>query len=234
MKALKGTPGPAVRDLSPSVEDYLKTIYHLSEGGDSATTTGIAERLDLTPAAVTGMVKKLAESGHLEHEPYHGVRLTAAGRHAALAVVRRHRLIETYLITKLGYDWASVHEEAEHLEHAASDDLIARMAEALGDPRYDPHGSPIPTVDGRIEDVPTLRLDAVPVGRRVRIALVDGAEPARLRYLQELGLVPGVPVTVTERGPFGGPITLRVEKEGGGSRVIGPDLAATVRVVAGG
>jgi DtxR family Mn-dependent transcriptional regulator len=112
--------------------------------------------------------------------------------------------------------------------------FVARIAEALDGPRYDPHGSPIPTVDDRIEDVPTLRPDAVPADRRVRIALVDGAEPARLRYLQELGLVPGVPVPVTERGPFGGPITRRVEKKGGGSRVIGPNLAATVRVVAGG
>jgi DtxR family Mn-dependent transcriptional regulator len=216
--------------LSPSVEDYLKTIYHLSEGGESATTSGIAERLAHSPAAVTGMVKRLAESGHLRHEPYRGVRLTAAGRRAALAVVRRHRVIETFLITELGYDWASVHAEAERLEHAVSDDLIQRMASALGEPRYDPHGSPIPTVDGEIEELGGSTLDALDAGRRARIVRVDGADPERLRYLDALGMVPGAEVMITSRAPYGGPIGLWV---GGAARpdvVIGPDLAATVRV----
>jgi DtxR family Mn-dependent transcriptional regulator len=216
--------------LSPSVEDYLKAIYYLSEGGGSATTSGIAERLEHSPAAVTGMVKRLAESGHLRHEPYRGVRLTPAGRRAALAVVRRHRLIESYLIRKLGYDWASVHAEAERLEHAASDDLIQRMAAALGQPRYDPHGSPIPTADGEIEQLGGATLDALDPGRRARIARVDGTDPERLRYLDAMGMVPGAEVLVTSRAPYGGPIGLRVGGAAGPDLAIGPDLAATVRV----
>ena len=145
--------------LSRSVEDYLKTIYRLSEGGGTAATNDIAQKLDLSPASVTGMVKKLAESGHLEHVPYHGVRLTGPGRLAALAVMRRHRVLETYLITRLGYDWSSVHEEAERLEHAVSDEVEARLDELLGFPTVDPHGEPIPQAGERPEP-------AVPTGRR--------------------------------------------------------------------
>ena len=114
--------------LSRSVEDYLKAVFRLAERLEWVSTTDIAERLGVAPASATGMVKRLAESGHLEHQPYRGVRLTEAGRTAALAVVRRHRIIETFLITKLAYDWSNVHEEAERLEHSASDELIERMA----------------------------------------------------------------------------------------------------------
>ena len=122
-----------------------------AERGEGAATSDIAQRLGVAPASVTGMIKRLAESGLLEHEPYRGARLTDQGRHAALAVMRRHRILEAYLINKLAYDWSSVHEEAERLEHAVSDELIERMAFALGEPRYDPHGAPIPTRDGEIE-----------------------------------------------------------------------------------
>lgn len=219
--------------LSPSTEDYLKAIYHLSEAGAAVGTSAIAGRLDLTPAAVTGMVKRLADTGHVHHERYRGVRLTPTGRRAALAVVRRHRIIETYLITKLGFDWAAVHDEAERLEHAASEQLIERMAAALNAPRYDPHGAPIPTADGRVEVVSSMPLDAAPEGARVRIASVRDADPARLRYLEGLGLVPGVRITVTGKAPFGGPITLRLAKRGGGERSLGRPLAEAIRVSAG-
>jgi DtxR family Mn-dependent transcriptional regulator len=131
--------------MSVSVEDYLKTIYTLAGANGEAATNDIAERLDLAPASVTGMVRRLADRGYLAYERYRGVKLTAAGRSAALRTVRRHRVIETYLSDALGYDFDSVHAEAERLEHAASDDLVNRMAAAIGEPEVDPHGSPIPT-----------------------------------------------------------------------------------------
>ncbi|MCJ7628846.1 MAG: metal-dependent transcriptional regulator, partial [Longimicrobiales bacterium] len=137
--------------LSRSVEDYLKVIYSLCEPGEVASTSSIAETLEVQPASVTGMVKRLAESGYLEHVPYRGVQLTEAGTRAALRVLRRHRILESYLTERLGYRWEDVHQEAERLEHSASDELIERMASALENPRYDPHGAPIPTSSGEIE-----------------------------------------------------------------------------------
>ena len=131
--------------MSASVEDYLKTIFALAGAKGEAATNDIAERLDLAPASVTGMVRRLADRGYVAYERYRGVKLTAAGRSAALRTVRRHRVIETYLSRELGYGFDSVHEEAERLEHAASDELVNRMAAAIGEPQVDPHGSPIPT-----------------------------------------------------------------------------------------
>jgi len=133
------------RALSRSVEDYLKAIYGISENGEPATTSAIAEALDIQPASVTGMVKKLAESGLLEHVPYKGVMLTGPGTLEALRVLRRHRILETYLCERLGFSWDDVHDEAERLEHSASDQLIEQMSKALGFPSHDPHGAPIPT-----------------------------------------------------------------------------------------
>ena len=134
--------------LSRSVEDYLKVIYSLCEPGEVASTTSIAETLEVQPASVTGMVKRLAEAGYLEHVPYRGVQLTEAGKRTALRILRRHRILETYLTERLGYRWEDVHQEAERLEHAASDELIERMATALENPSSDPHGAPIPTSSG--------------------------------------------------------------------------------------
>jgi DtxR family Mn-dependent transcriptional regulator len=216
--------------LSRSVEDYLKTILDLSARGGHASTTEIAQRMELTPASVTGMVKRLAESGHLEHVPYHGVRLTAPGRRAALGVVRRHRVLEAYLITKLGYDWASVHEEAERLEHAVSDELVERMAFALGEPKYDPHGAPIPTRDGEVENPQYETLAEVATGAHVVMRQVGDDDPERLRYLKSLGMVPNVDMVVTGKQPFRGPISVRVGGEAGGERVIGTELAACILV----
>lgn len=216
--------------LSRSVEDYLKAIYQLSERSGSAGTTEIAERLELTPASVTGMVKKLAESRHLEHAPYRGVRLTSEGRQAALAVMRRHRILETFLITKLGYDWSNVHEEAERLEHAVSAELIERMAGALGDPKYDPHGAPIPTPEGEIETIETVTLAECDVGATVYVRHVGDDDAARLRYLKSIGLVPMAEVRVMDRQPFGGPITLRVAGRKVKDQVIGVELAESLHV----
>lgn len=216
--------------LSRSVEDYLKTIFQLTERAEDAGTTEIANRLGIAPASVTGMVKRMAESGLVDHEPYRGARLTEAGRQAALAVVRRHRIIETYLITKLAYDWSTVHDEAERLEHAVSDELIERMAFALGFPQYDPHGAPIPTRDGEIERPAYVRLADVDAGARVSLRQVGDDDSGRLRYLKSLGLVPPVIVTVIDKQPFGGPITLRVGERDTRDRVIGSELAETLMV----
>jgi DtxR family Mn-dependent transcriptional regulator len=207
--------------LTRSVEDYLKVIYHLSLKGEPAGTTDIAHLLELSPPSVSGMIKRLAEQGLLAHVPYKGVELTIEGRRLALRMVRRHRLLEAYLVEFLGYDWDTVHEEAERLEHAVSDALISRMADALGNPRVDPHGHPIPAADGSIEELTFTPLPDVPVGATVEIRRVDARQPDRLRYLATLGLKPGTAVTVLDRQPFSGPITLRA---GAQEHVVGHEL----------
>ena len=141
-----------VPDLSGPVEDYLKAIYELEREGEPAATNDLATHLGVAPASVTGMVRRLADQGLLTHERYRGVRLTSHGRRGALRTLRRHRVIEAYLVRALGYRWDEVHDEAERLEHAASDDLIDRMAEAIGEPTVDPHGAPIPSREGAVEE----------------------------------------------------------------------------------
>ena len=207
--------------LTRSVEDYLKAIYRLSPEGRPASTSDIANLLELSPASVSGMVKRLSEQGLLEHEPYKGVQLTDEGRRAALRMVRRHRLIEAYLVAKLGYTWDTVHDEAERLEHAVSDTLVERMAAVLGHPAVDPHGDPIPSADGSIDAPPGVPLTEVPVGRTVELMRVDEGQPDRLRYLASFGLTPGVAVTVLDRQPFQGPITIRAA---GDVHVLGHEL----------
>jgi DtxR family transcriptional regulator, Mn-dependent transcriptional regulator len=213
--------------LTRSVEDYLKAIYRLSPEGRPASTSHIANLLELSPPSVSGMVKRLSELGLLEHIPYKGVQLTEAGRLAALRMVRRHRLIEAYLVQFLGYSWDTVHVEAERLEHAVSDTLVERMAAALGHPVVDPHGDPIPDADGSIHELACKPLTDVPVGEIAEILRVDEREPERLRYLAALGLVPGVVVTLRDRQPFGGPVTVEAAGE---RHIIGAELAQVVLV----
>ena len=208
--------------LTRSVEDYLKAIYHLSSQGGFATTSDIAAMLEVAPPSVSGMMKRLSETGLIEHVPYRGVQLTHQGRHAALQMIRRHRILEVYLTQQLGYDWGDVHDEAERLEHAVSEKLIDRMAGALGDPRYDPHGAPIPTATGEIEEAELVTLAAAPVGATLLLRQVADENPERLRYLAEQGLTPGTRLTVVERQPFNGPVTVRI---GRGARVVGRELA---------
>src|SRR5438034_9612522 len=187
--------------LTRSVEDYLKAIYHLSSQGGFAATSDIAALLEVAPPSVSGMVKRLSETGLIEHVPYRGVQLTAQGRRAALRMIRRHRVLEVYLSQQLGYDWDGVHTEAERLEHAVSDELIDRMARALGDPQYDPHGAPIPTAAGEIEEAELVSLADVSVGTRLELCQVGSQDPARLRYFAEQGLKPVVLLTVPARQP---------------------------------
>lgn len=222
---------PRTSGFSRSTEDYLKVIYMLEEQGGPAQTSAIAERLEIAPPSVSGMVKRLSESGLLEHVPYHGVQLTRTGRRAALRMVRRHRILETYLTSKLGYDWDSVHEEAERLEHAVSDELIERMAMALGNPQYDPHGAPIPTKDGAVETVAYTPLAEVPVGSVAELREVSDKDPEMLRFLASLSLRPGVSFEVIARQPFRGPVTIRISGRPPREEIVGNELAHALRCV---
>ncbi|MXW17586.1 MAG: metal-dependent transcriptional regulator, partial [Gemmatimonadetes bacterium] len=186
--------------LSPSVEDYLKAVYSLNEGGRAAGTNELARVLAVQPGSVSGMIRRLAGEGLLQHEPYRGVRLTEEGSREALKILRRHRIIESFLVQRLGYDWDDVHAEAERLEHAASERLIEAMAEALGHPATDPHGAPIPTRAGGIDPVPANRLDEVAAGSRITVRSVADEDPVRLRYLKSVGLVPGARAVVRRGG----------------------------------
>jgi DtxR family Mn-dependent transcriptional regulator len=222
---------PAVQALSGPVEDYLKAIYDLERVGEVASTNDIALRLAISPASVSGMVRRLADQGLITHEPYRGVRLTSEGRTAALRTLRRHRILECYLTEVLGYPWDRVHEEAERLEHAASEELIERMAATLGDPVQDPHGAPIPTRDGRVEESSLHTLAEMGQGARLRVRRVEDEDAERLRYLAELGIRPGALVRILDKAPFGGPITLWVDDAGGGAaRAVGVALAEQVFV----
>lgn len=207
--------------LTRSVEDYLKAIYHLSLEGQPASTSAIAQYLDLAPPSVSGMIRRLSEQGLLEHVPYRGVELTGEGRRAALRMVRRHRIIEAYLVARLGYTWDSVHDEAERLEHAVTDTLIERMAAALGHPQFDPHGDPIPDVHGHVEELIYTPLTEIPVGETVELARVDTSHADRLRYLSEAGLLPGTRVRVLTREPFDGPMTVETPV---GRQILGAEL----------
>ncbi len=220
---------PRTSGFSRSTEDYLKAIYELQERDGAAQTSAIAEALEIAPPSVSGMVKRLSESGLLEHTPYRGVHLTDAGRRAALKMVRRHRVLEAYLTSKLGYDWDSVHDEAERLEHAVSDELIERMAMALGNPQYDPHGAPIPTTAGQIESTDFMALSDIPVGEAAELRMVSDRDPEMLRYLASLGLRPGVAFEVVTRQPFHGPVTIRVAGRPPKDQVIGWALARTLQ-----
>jgi DtxR family Mn-dependent transcriptional regulator len=198
--------------LSRSVEDYLKAIYSLGESGEAASTSAIADALEVQPASVTGMVKRLAESGYLEHVPYRGVKLTGEGTREALRILRRHRILETYLTERLGYRWEGVHQEAERLEHAASDELIERMAAALEYPSHDPHGAPIPTSSGEVEPTDPHTLAELAPGEFALIRAVRDDDSEGLLAVEAAGLLPGTRIRVLGHSPS--PPLVRVEIEG--------------------
>lgn len=217
--------------LSRSVEDYLKAIFGLSGDDSPASTSAIADALDVQPASVTGMVKRLAEAGLVGHVPYRGVRLTSAGKRAALKVLRRHRIIETYLCKRLGYQWEDVHAEAERLEHATSDELVERMATALGSPSHDPHGSPIPTQAGEIEAAPVSTLAEAEHGTQVRIREVRDEEAEELRAMAADGLVPGVTVRIDSVQDVDGAVDVIVGGDDGVVLAVQDQLARRIFVV---
>jgi DtxR family transcriptional regulator, Mn-dependent transcriptional regulator len=210
-----------------AVEDYLKTIFDLQREHGKVATTVLAERLGLTPASVTGMIKKLAGMHLLEHEPYQGVVLTPAGEKIALEVIRHHRLLERYLAEALGVPWDRVHDEADNWEHVLSEDLEDRIDAMLGYPTTDPHGAPIPARDGSIAPPVRERLADLLPGQSATIAEVSDHDSALLRYLGELGLYPGARVEVLAVAPFGGPLTVRL---GETEHALGREAAGFVSV----
>jgi DtxR family transcriptional regulator, Mn-dependent transcriptional regulator len=188
--------------VSHAMEDYLKAAYRLKMDGKPATTQLLADELGVSGPSVTNMVKRLDEMRLLRHTRYQGVELTPAGEKIALEVVRHHRLLELYLAETLGYPWDQVHDEAEKLEHHVSEELEARMDSFLGFPTRDPHGDPIPTREGLIPDDLDLPLADLPEGSVATVIRVSDRDPEQLRYLAELGLIPGAQVRIVERLPF--------------------------------
>lgn len=214
-------------ELTGPVEDYLKAIYEIGRGSVAVATNDIAQRLALTPASVSGMVRRLAEQRLVVYERYRGVTLTESGRRAALRTLRRHRVIEAYLSGALDYPWDRVHDEAERLEHAASDELVDRMAAAIGEPAVDPHGAPIPSREGLMDETVYLSLAELGAGYGARVVRVSDDDPEMLRYLGELEIIPGAEIIVLSKAPYEGPISLRVS---GTPLSIGPALASQVMV----
>jgi len=202
--------------LTQTIQDYLKTIYDLSESEGSASTTALAARLGIAPASVTGMIQRLASINPplLDYRKHQGVTLTPAGKRAALEVIRHHRLIETYLVETLGYAWDEVHAEADRLEHVISEDFEAKIAAALGNPTRDPHGELIPTVDLTMPADTAISLSALRPPQKAVLVRVRADDPALLRHLESLGLVPGVEIESVAYSPFDQNLTLRVGKSG--------------------
>jgi len=212
---------------SPPIEDYLKTVYLLREREGAATTTGIASVLEVTPASVTGMIKKLAELKLVRHMPYQGVELTKSGEKIALEMVRHHRLLELFLFEALGYAWDEVHAEADALEHVISEEFEERIAARLGNPTVDPHGDPIPTKDGTIAVVKERALLTMQAGESAQITHINDTSSEMLRYAASLGLTPTTRLTLIKVEPFGGSLRIQVGKT---EHAIGRELAAQIFV----
>lgn len=212
---------------TPAVEDYLKAIYQLTRGDAPVGTSAIAERLGVAPGSVTGMLKRLAQKDLVEHERYQGTRLTDRGNREAIRMIRRHRVVELFLVEVLGYTWDQVHPEAERLEHAVSDELVNRMAAVLGNPAVDPHGHPIPSAAGDILTTALPTLADLEVGDRAVLRRVSDEDPEALRYLARLNLIPGVSLELLERTPLDGPLRVRVDEI---EEMVGLQLARRLRV----
>ncbi|MBI5842649.1 MAG: metal-dependent transcriptional regulator [Chloroflexi bacterium] len=217
------------QQVTTSIQDYLKHIYDLTKNGAPASTNDLARRLDIKPASVTGMVQKLASAkpALVEYHKHQGVTLTAAGKKNALEVIRHHRLLETWLVQTLGYSWDEVHEEACRLEHVISEDFERRIAAALGNPIRDPHGDLIPTENLIMPTDKSQPLSALRPTQRGAIVRVNGEDPAFLRHLVGLGLVPGAQIEVTGHSQFDHNITIKI---GSKSNVLGLPITSKVFV----
>jgi DtxR family Mn-dependent transcriptional regulator len=217
---------------SSTVENYLKAIYHgqaqLAKDARLVSMGQVASALNVTPGTATTMVKALAESGLAEYEPYSGVRLTAAGEKLAVLVLRRHRLVELFLVQVLGMSWDEVHEEAEQLEHVVSDRLIERIDRMLGRPTHDPHGDPIPTAEGTIPAGQHDSLLSCPIDTPLRVTRVADQDPAFLRFIESNGLKPGQAIAVESRDSAADSVRLRLA--GGARLTIGARAASKVLV----
>ena len=220
--------GTQAADLTVAVQDYLKAIYALEAAGARVTTSALASRMGVSAPSATEMTKRLAELGLVERAPYRGVALTEQGRAGALEVIRHHRLLERYLVDRLGLSLDEVHAEAELLEHALSEELEAKIDAELGYPTHDPHGDPIPDRELRVTHGPGRTLVDLEAGERAAVSRVPDGDPELLRYLTGLGLVPDASVEVVAHAPFGGPVTVRTES---GDHAISQELAD--RIAAG-
>ncbi len=213
------------------MQDYAKAVYALeTRAGAAVSTNDLAARLGVTPGSVSGMVRKLTEVGIVEHQPYHGIRLTEEGRRVALEVLRHHRLLELFLAQELGMSWDRVHAEAEVLEHVLSEELEALIAVRLGHPSVDPHGDPIPTPEFEIDERPTCSLNDLAVGGAGRFVRVSDSDPEMLRYLAAQGIAIGDRLEVVGRQPFGGPVFVRFGQR---EHPIGGELARAMRIETG-
>ncbi len=215
-------------ETTDAIEDYAKAIYALEQRhGDAVTTTALAERLGVTSGSASSMLKRLDGLGLVAHVPYRGVRLTDPGRRVALDVLRRHRLLERFLTDELGFPWDRVHAEAEVLEHVLSEELAERIAAKLGHPTHDPHGDPIPTVEGHIDDIETRALADLQPGESGVVARVSDSNPEMLRYLADRGIAIGMTVHVHAREPFEGPLSVSLDER---EHVLGRQVASAIRV----
>jgi DtxR family transcriptional regulator, Mn-dependent transcriptional regulator len=218
----------ATTGISNAVQDYAKAIYALEQrDGGAVSTNALAERMGVTPASASAMVKRLDGLGLVSHVPYRGVQLTAAGMKVALEILRHHRLLELYLAETLGVPWDRVHDEAEVLEHVLSEELEELIAAKLGNPTRDPHGDPIPTRDGRVVEAETTALHDLAAGATGRFVRVSDSDPEMLRYLAERGIAPGALFEVIDKHPFEGPLFVRF---GDDVHVLGGALSRAMRV----
>lgn len=222
------------KELSPNIQDYLKRIYELTRDGGLATTSELADLMTISPASVTNMLQKLSntEPPYVTYTKHQGVRLTEAGRRTALKILRRHRLLEEFLVAKLGYTWDEVHAEAEILEHAMSPLLEERMDAVLGHPEFDPHGDPIPDSNLDIPVIQQTSLAHLEIDQGGKILRVPHEDPQVLRYLGKCGMRPGVEVKLLSRTPYDQTMRLLIV-ETGEEVVIGPKLGGQITVRVG-
>lgn len=213
--------------LSQSVEDYLKVIYKLESEEKGASTTRVAESMEVSSASATNMIKRLAKMGLVDYQSYKGASLTESGRKIALEIIRHHRLLELYLLEVMGYSWDEVHDEAEKLEHHISEQFEDKIAELLDDPTHDPHGDPIPTKEGIMPKMDSQPLTESAEDQTYLVSRVKNQDPELLRYLEKLGVLPGTRLTINEKNPFKGPIKLQIE---GKEEVLGHEVAEHIYV----
>ena len=213
--------------LSRSVQDYLKTIFKLQEGG-AVSTTKISKELKVSGASVTGMLKRLSTMELVDYNSYKGVKLTEKGKVVALEIIRHHRLLELYLKEHLDFSLEKVHEEACRLEHYISEEFADKIDEIMGHPQFDPHGHPIPTKSGVLSEFEDKPLSEVEVGAHIQIKRLSDTDSQLLAYLEEMGLMPGVQLTVLEKAPFNGPVTVKFADE---TKIIGNEIAKNIFVI---
>jgi DtxR family Mn-dependent transcriptional regulator len=218
---------PQTVELTRAVEDFLKAVFTLQARDERVSTNDLADMLQRTQPTVTDMAQRLMAGGLIDYQKYKGVTLTHAGHDIALKIVRRHRLIELYLVRELGYPLAEVHEEAENLEHAVSDRFIEALARRLDDPHLDPHGDIIPAADGTMAERQLLPLTELPTGQAATVSRLRATSADMLQHLLDRGFALGARLEVTARDPFDGPISAQVE---GAQRVLGHTAAACVDV----